>query len=182
MEMMIFTIGHSTRTWDELLSVLHAHQIAALADVRSFPKSRHHPQFNRDDLAEHLPQNNIEYLWLGLELGGFRKKMLSDSPHTALRSPAFRNYADYMGMDDFRGGIGKLSQVAMTKRVAVMCAEQVWWRCHRSMISDYLSAVRGVEVVHLYDEKKTEPHRLNRVARLSGDQLVYDVTFQGSLL
>lgn len=183
--MTIFTVGHSTRTLEELIAVLRAHRIEVVADVRSFPTSARHPQFHRATLSAELPRASITYRWLGRVLGGYRKKTRPDSPHTALRSPGFRNYADHMETEEFGQGIKKLLKLAENapqahppragKRVAYMCAERLWWRCHRSLISDYLAAVCGVEVIHILDEKKTEPHRLHPTARLADGRLVYDV-------
>ena len=190
--MTIWTVGHSTRTLDELTVALQAHSIEVLADVRSFPTSARYPQFNRENLEKELPQARlpqirggqagIAYRWLGKGLGGYRKKSRPDSPHTALRSPGFRNYADYMETEEFKSGVEELLQLAAQKRTAYMCAERLWWRCHRSLISDYLSALCGVEVIHIHDEKKTEPHRLHRTARLVADRLIYDVGETGKLL
>lgn len=161
---------------------LRAHRIAVLADVRAFPASRHHPQFNRAHLSAVLPRAGITYCWLGELLGGYRKKTRPDSPHTALRSAGFRNYADHMDTEDFSQGIQKLLRLAEKKRTAYMCAERLWWRCHRKLISDRLSAVCGVEVAHILDEKKSEGHRLSRAARVADNRLLYDVGESGKLL
>lgn len=180
--MRLWTIGHSTRSLEELLAALRAHEIDLLADVRSFPASARHPQFNRENLSAELPKAGIAYQWLGETLGGYRKKTRKDSPHTALRSAGFRNYADHTEKAEFRRGIQQLLELAEGRRLAIMCAERLWWRCHRSLISDYLAAVCGVEVVHIFDEKKTEPHRLHRAARRVEGRLVYDVGESGKLL
>lgn len=180
--MTLFTIGHSTRALEELLGALRAHQIEILCDVRSFPASGRHPQFNRDSLTAALPGAGIAYHWLGKDLGGYRKKTRADSPHTALRSPGFRNYADYMETDDFQRGVRELLELAASQPTAYMCAEQLWWRCHRSLLSDYLTVVCGVEVVHIFDQRKTEPHRLSKFARVQDGRLVYDVGESGLLL
>ncbi len=180
--MTVWTIGHSTRSLDELIAILQAHKIEALADVRSFPTSARHPQLNCENLATELPRADIAYCWLGQGLGGYRKKRRPDSPHTALRSPGFRYYADYMETEEFNHGVEELLELAAKRRTAYMCAERLWWRCHRSLISDYLVAVSGVEVIHIHDEKKTEPHRLHRTARLVADRLIYDVGETGKLL
>ena len=181
--MTLYTLGHSTRTLAELLDLLQEFSIQLLADIRSFPASRRHPQFNKENLELVLPENGIEYVWLGKELGGYRKKLGPASPHTALRSPGFRNYADYMTTaSDFQDGISRLLALAATKRVAYMCAELLWWRCHRSLVSDYLTACRGVEVIHILKSGKTEPHRLHSAARLAVGKLIYDRGEQGRLL
>lgn len=180
--MTLWTIGHSTRTLDELIAALRAHRIEVLADVRSFPTSARYPQFNRAHLSAELPRVGISYCWLGKVLGGYRKQTRPDSPHTALRSEGFRNYADHMEREEFRQGIKKLLPLAAKQRVAYMCAERLWWRCHRSLLSDYLAVLCDVEVVHILDEKKSEPHRLHRTARVAQGQLVYDVGESGKLL
>ncbi len=172
--MRIWTIGHSTRTFEALLAALRAQQIEALADVRSFPTSQRWPQFDRANLETALPGAGIRYVWLKA-LGGYRKKARADSPHTALRSRGFRNYADHMETEEFRRGIEDLLALAVTQRVAYVCAERLWWRCHRSLISDYLTALCLVEVVHIVDENKTESHRLHRAARVNEGRLMYDV-------
>jgi uncharacterized protein (DUF488 family) len=178
----IFTIGHSTRAIEELLALIKEFEIALLADIRSFPASARHPQFNRENLERALPEAGIEYRWLGKELGGYRKKKDPNSPHTALRSPGFRNYADHMGSEDFARGIEELLALAAGQRTAYMCAELLWWRCHRSLVSDYLSACRGAEIVHILQNNKSEPHRLHRAARRVEGKLVYDVGEQIELL
>jgi uncharacterized protein (DUF488 family) len=170
----IYTVGHSTRSLDELAAILRTHGIERLVDVRSFPRSRRHPHMNRDNLEEALPALGIAYAWLGEALGGFRKAR-ADSRHTALRNDSFRGYADYMETDAFRAGLDQLIELARKERVATMCAEQLWWRCHRSMISDALSALRGVEVLHLMSTDKPAPHKLHGVARVAERELVYDV-------
>jgi uncharacterized protein (DUF488 family) len=180
--MTLWSIGHSTRTLEELITALTAREIELLADMRSFPASARHPQFDEKVLAAELPPAGISYQGLCKLLGGRRRKTRTDSPHTALRSPGFRNYADHMETEAFRQGVDKLLKLAENKRAAYMCAERLWWRCHRSLISDYLTAVRRVEVIHIHDEKKTEPHRLHRTARAAAGQLVYDVGESGRLL
>jgi uncharacterized protein (DUF488 family) len=180
--MTLWTIGHSTRTLEELLAALQAHQTHVLVDVRSFPTSARYPQFNRDSLESNLTEAGISYCWLGKALGGYRKKTGPDSPHTALRSAGFRNYADHMESAEFAEGIEELLKLAEARRVAYMCAERLWWRCHRSLISDYLAGLRGVEVIHIVDESKTEPHRLHRVARVVEGRLVYDVGITKALI
>ncbi len=173
--MTIWTIGHSTRTLQELVNLLQEFRIQLLADIRSFPASRRHPQFNQENLGRALPEAGIEYLWLGQELGGRRHRRDPNSPHVALRSASFRNYADHTATAEFAAGIRKLEEIAATRRAALMCAEVLWWRCHRSLVSDYLVACRGVEVIHILAPGKSEPHRLHRAARLLEGKLVYDV-------
>ena len=126
----LYTIGHSTRTLDELIEVLQAHSIQTLVDIRSFPMSRRLPYFNRESLEKLLPTAGIKYVWMKA-LGGYRKKIRDDSPNLALRSPAFRNYADHMLTEDFQRGIAELVKFGEQSRTAYMCAERVYFRCHR---------------------------------------------------
>jgi len=171
--MTIYTIGHSTRSLDELVAALRAHGIAKLVDIRSFPMSRRMPHFNREYLEAELPKHGIAYVWLK-ELGGRRKKMLQDSPNTALRNDAFRNYADYMMTEEFASGIAKLLEIASTGKTAIMCAERVYFQCHRMLVSDYLTA-HGHTVLHIDDEKRPlRQHTLMAEARLVDRKLVYD--------
>lgn len=166
----IWTIGHSTRSLEELVSLLKENEIAALADVRQFPGSRRYPYFNSENLAKALPQEGIEYFHF-LDLGG-RRKVMPDSPNTAWRHPAFRGYADYMMTPPFHDGIERLLALASTKRTAIMCSEAVWWRCHRSMISDYLKA-HGHEVIHILGKGKTEEHPYTSAAKIVDGKLSY---------
>ena len=171
----IWTIGHSTRKIDIFLSLLQENGIKVVADVRMFPGSKRYPQFGREALAKSLGEHGIRYEHFP-ELGG-RRKAKPDSKNTAWRNESFRGYADYMETDDFRNGIARLVDLAnQSGPTAIMCAEAVWWRCHRSLISDYLKA-RGVEVLHILDEKKVEPHPFTSAARIVTGQLSY-----GSLL
>jgi uncharacterized protein (DUF488 family) len=166
----IWTIGHSTRSFDEFISILKYYQIECVADIRSFPGSRKYPQFNKEALEISLPQNNIRYFHLK-NLGG-RRKAYPDSKNTAWRHAAFRGYADYMETDEFREGIQQLEQIAMQKRTAYMCSEAVWWRCHRSMVSDFLK-VQGWEVLHIMGRGKDKEHPYTSPARIIGEKLVY---------
>ncbi len=173
--MILYTIGHSTRTLEELIRLLQENRIETLVDIRSFPASRRLPQFNRENLEARLPESGIAYRWMGKELGGYRKRKDPNSPHMALGSAGFRNYADHMTGEQFRRGIEELENLARESRVAYMCAEKLWWRCHRPLVSDFLTACRGAEVVHIIDSGRTEPHRLHRAARLANGELIYDV-------
>ena len=167
----IWTIGHSTRTIDLFISLLEEHGIKLLADVRSLPGSKRYPQFNKEALERSLGQSGISYVHFP-ELGG-RRKTRPDSKNTAWRNESFRGYADYMETDEFRNGIERLLELA--KRLgptAIMCAEAVWWRCHRSLISDYLK-VRGVGVVHIMDLQKIQLHPYTSAARIVNGQLSY---------
>jgi len=168
-----FTIGHSNRSLDELLSLLHENGIEVLIDVRSWPSSKKFPHFNRDVLKERLKAEGILYLWLGRELGGYRKKGLGDkSPNKAWDSVGFRNYADHTLSEEFQRGIRQLLRYAEDHRVAYMCAEKFYWRCHRRIISDYLAA-KGHQVTHIIDKQKRRRHKLTRFARVMNGRLVY---------
>ena len=166
----LWTIGHSTYTLEAFVGILRAHHIEALADVRLLPGSRRYPHFNRETLAQTLEKVEIVYRHIP-ELGG-RRKPRSDSPNTAWRNESFRGYADYMETPDFLHGVDALQQMAITKRTAIMCAEAVWWRCHRALISDWLK-IRGVEVLHILSENKVEPHPYTSAAQVTDGQLSY---------
>lgn len=168
----IWTIGHSTRTIDDFISLLEENEIKLLADVRSLPGSKRYPQFNREALAESLNARGIRYEHFP-ELGG-RRKPKPDSRNTAWRNASFRGYADYMETEEFQAGIQRLLALAReTGPAAIMCAEAVWWRCHRSLISDYLK-VRGIDVMHILDACKTEPHPYTSAARIVNGKLSYE--------
>lgn len=168
----IWTIGHSTRSLEEFIAMLKSFQIESVADIRSFPGSRKYPQFNREALEISLPQNNIRYFHLK-NLGG-RRKASPDSKNTAWHHPAFRGYADYMETDEFKIGIQQLEQIAMQQRTVYMCSEAVWWRCHRSMVSDFLK-LRGWEVLHIMGIGKDQVHPYTSPARIVGENLVYSI-------
>ncbi|HJY27588.1 MAG TPA: DUF488 domain-containing protein [Pyrinomonadaceae bacterium] len=166
----VWTVGHSTRSGEEFGKILLAHEIKVLVDVRSFPGSRRLPQFNQAELAESLRKLGIEYRHEP-RLGG-RRKPRADSHNTAWRNASFRAYADHMETEEFRRGVEELLEVAANERTAFMCAEAVWWRCHRSLISDYLKA-EGHTVIHIIDEKKTEEHPFTSAARIVEGELSY---------
>ena len=168
----IFTIGHSTLPVGEFLSLLKENGIETLADIRSFPGSRKFPQFGQESLREHLASVGVEYAWYK-DLGGFRKKALGRESHnTALISPGFRNYADYMETESFRTAAAELMQRSEKTRTAVMCAEKLFWRCHRRLLSDYLVS-RGIEVVHILDPGKTQVHTLSKDAVKTEEGVIY---------
>jgi len=167
----LYTIGHSTRTLEDLIETLQAHSIQTLVDIRSFPASRRVPHFNRDSLEKSLSEAGVKYVWIK-ELGGRRKKIRDDSSNIALRSPSFRNYADYMLTEDFERGIGKLLNLAEHSRIAYMCAERVYFRCHRMLVSDWLVA-HGHEVLHIDDSGPARSHKLTLEARLIGGNVIY---------
>ena len=167
----IWTIGHSTRNIDHFISLVEENGIKLVVDVRSLPGSKRYPQFNKEALADSLGQHGIRYEHFP-KLGG-RRKPSPDSPNTAWRNASFRGYADYMETGEFQKGIQRL--VDLTSEVgpaAIMCAEAVWWRCHRALISDYLKA-RGIKVIHIVDSNKTEPHPFTSAARIIDGALSY---------
>jgi uncharacterized protein (DUF488 family) len=167
----IWTIGHSTRKIDEFVQLLEQNGIKLLADVRSLPGSNRHPQFNQEALAESLGKSGIRYEHLP-ELGGLRKPR-ANSQNTAWRNASFRGYADYMETEDFRKGVARLLDLAtQAGPTAIMCAEALWWRCHRALISDYLKS-RGIEVIHIVNHRKTEPHSFTSAARIANGKLNY---------
>lgn len=167
----LYTIGHSTRTLDELIAVLQAHQIQTLVDIRAFPMSRRLPQFNRDSLQQILPAAGIRYVWMKA-LGGYRKAILDESPNIALRNDSFRNYADYMLTPEFEQAMSEPIALAEHSRTAYMCAERVYFRCHRMLVSDWLVA-HGHEVLHIDATGPAKPHRLTAEARMIDGRLLY---------
>jgi uncharacterized protein (DUF488 family) len=167
----LYTIGHSTRGLDELIQALQAHSIQALVDIRSFPMSRRLPHFNRESLEKSLPEAGIRYVWLK-ELGGRRRKIRDDSPNIALRSPSFRNYADYMLAAEFEHGIAELIALSEHTPTAYMCAERLYFRCHRMLVSDWLVA-HGHEVLHIDGTAPPKPHKLTPEGRLVDGKLIY---------
>ena len=167
---MIFTIGHSTRTLEELIGILHAHAVRGVIDVRRFPASRRYPHFNREALAADLACAGIGYEWLP-DLGG-RRNARPDSHNTRWRNASFRGYADYMETPAFRAAMGRLEAIAAERPAAILCAEAVWWRCHRSLIADFLTA-RGAAVSHIVDAQRLEPHRYTEPARIVDGKLSY---------
>ena len=169
--MRIWTIGHSTRAIDEFIALLKENEIKLLVDVRAWPGSKRYPQFNKDALKESLNAHGIRYEHFP-ELGGKRKSK-PDSRNTAWRNTSFRGYADYMETEQFQRGIERLLDVAAeTDPTAIMCAEAVWWRCHRSLIADYLKA-RGVKVLHVLGANKVDPHPYTSAARIVNGELSY---------
>lgn len=167
----IFTIGHSTRSLEELIAALHEHGIKLLVDIRSFPMSRRLPWFNREWLEQELPKHGIQYRWMQ-DLGGRRKKQMEISPNTALRNDSFRNYADYMLTKPFKAAIAELIRLAHQEPTAIMCAERVYFRCHRMLVSDWLAA-HDHEVLHIDATGPVKLHKLMGEARLRGEDVVY---------
>ena len=166
----IWTIGHSTHPFEEFVAMLKSFQIELVADIRSFPGSRRYPHFNKEILENSLPLNGIEYVHLK-DLGGRRKTNI-DSHNTGWRVAAFRGYADYMETELFKKGIEELERLGAKKTVALMCSEAVWWRCHRSLVSDYLKH-NGWTVIHIMGIGKGEEHPYTSPARIVDKQLVY---------
>ncbi|HET9865432.1 MAG TPA: DUF488 domain-containing protein [Steroidobacteraceae bacterium] len=168
--MKIWTIGHSSRTFDELLSLLEPCAIQAIADVRRHPGSRRQPWFAREALEKSLPAHGLEYRWIGA-LGG-RRRPRPDSANTAWRNESFRGYADHLETAEFAAGLDELLALAAARRTALMCAEVLWWRCHRALIADVL-AVRGIEVVHILDGAHAITHPYTSAARVIDGRLSY---------
>lgn len=166
--MRIYTIGHSTRSLEELTSLVRENGIERLADIRRYPGSRRYPHFSRESLAGALPEAGIAYVHLP-ELGGLREPA-ADSPNTALRNPQFRGYADHMATAAFRQALDELLKGQVT--TAIMCAEAVPWRCHRNLVSDELTR-RGHEVIHILAHGSTKEHTMNPRAQVEDDHVVY---------
>jgi uncharacterized protein (DUF488 family) len=168
--MTVWTIGHSTRTIEEFVDVVTAYDIELIADVRRFPGSRRLPHFSSAALEASLAADGIGYRWLP-ELGG-RRRSAPDSVNTGWRNESFRAYADYIATDEFASGLFELLMISSGLRTAIMCAEVLWWRCHRRIISDVLTSL-GIPVIHIRDESHAENHRLAAPARLVRGHLTY---------
>jgi uncharacterized protein (DUF488 family) len=176
MNKKVFTIGHSNRSIEELLRLLLKYDVKILADVRRFPTSKH-PHFKQGELKKYLLSAGIKYHWFE-RLGGYRKTGKKDSPNVAIKTPGFRNYADYMMTSEFRDEIKTLMMYMEREKVAIMCAEKFFWRCHRKFISDYL-LVHGFDVYHIIDESRLIKHKLSREARVVVNEniktIIYDL-------
>ncbi len=170
MDLKIYTIGHSTHSSDEFIRILHAHGIELVADVRTIPKSRANPQFNQEELKMSLEQEDIGYNHLE-KLGGLRHTTKA-SINTAWENTSFRGFADYMQTEEFEIGMEQLVELARTKTTAIMCAEAVPWRCHRSLIGDAL-LVRDIQVEDILGEKSSRPHTLTPWAKVDGIKITY---------
>jgi uncharacterized protein (DUF488 family) len=166
----IWTVGHSTKTADDFHALLLAHDVKTLVDVRSFPGSRRFPHFNKDELSSFLLSKQIDYRHLPA-LGGRRRGRV-DSVNTGLSNPSFRAYADHMETEEFKQGVDELGVLAVQERTAIMCAEALWWRCHRSLIADYFKS-RGSVVTHILDVAKTEIHPYTTAAKIVDGKLSY---------
>lgn len=175
MSTTIYTIGHSTRALDEFLEILQSFEIGLVVDVRTIPKSRHNPQFNKEDLQQSLQQVHIDYLHLK-ELGGLRHTT-RDSVNTAWRNLSFRGFADYMQTETFQAGMEKLVELAQEKRTVIMCAEAVPWRCHRSLIGDAL-LVRNIHVEDILGKNSSKPHAMTPWAEVDGMRITYPASAQ----
>jgi uncharacterized protein (DUF488 family) len=168
---ILYTIGHSTRTSNELLEALKAHQIQTVVDIRAFPMSRRLPEFNRESLEKSLPAAGVAYVWMKA-LGGYRRKIVEESRNIALRNTSFRNYADYILTAEFETAAGELVTLAQASRTVYMCAERVYFRCHRMLVSDWMVA-HGHEVSHIDGTGPAKIHQLTAEARMLDGQLVY---------
>jgi len=166
----VFTVGHSTLPIGQFIALLKTYGVELLVDIRTIPRSRHNPQFNSDALGEALRAENIEYSVLA-SLGGLRRAR-RDSPNTGWRNESFRGYADYMQTAEFEAGLQTLIRMSGEKRVAIMCAEAVPWRCHRSLVADALG-VRGVPVVEVLSQTSSRMHTLTRFAHVEGERITY---------
>lgn len=169
--MTIHTIGHSTRPLEALVEMLTAHGVAVLADVRTVPRSRHNPQFNQDTLPDELRAASIRYVALP-RLGGLRHGLKTGSPNTGWRNQSFRGYADYMLTDEFEEGLSELIAIARKEPTAIMCAEAVPYRCHRSLVGDALTA-RGIEVREISSKTRAVLHRMTPFAKVDGERVTY---------
>jgi uncharacterized protein (DUF488 family) len=167
----LWTVGHGTLDAADFAELVSGAGVRAIVDVRRFPGSRRNSQFGSEQMAAWLPEAGIEYEWAP-SLGG-RRQASADSPNTGLRNAQFRAYADHMGTAEFKEALGRLLSAAVERTVAVMCAESVWWRCHRRLLSDYLVLVEGWDVKHLMHDGRQSDHRLTPGARAVGDVVMY---------
>lgn len=169
---VLYTVGHSTRELADFTALLQAHEVKLLADIRAFPVSKRLPHFNREPLEMWLPNAGIAYLWKK-DLGGRRKKTLAESPNIALRDDSFRNYADHMLSAEFQDAAAEIAGFAGQQRTAIMCAERMWFQCHRMLVSDYFLA-NGHTVLHIIEaDKDPKPHALTKEARIVEGRLLY---------
>ncbi len=167
---LIFTIGHSTRPLNEFIQLLKAYQVKVLVDVRKVPWSKHNPQFNQETFGEKLKDNGLKYIHMP-KLGGFRRPK-PDSLNLGWKSPGFRGFADYMQSREFEENLEELIKIAIQKRVSIMCAEALPWRCHRSLISDALM-VKGFRVEHILGLNQSQSHKIHSFAKVEGGALTY---------
>ena len=170
-EKKVWTIGHSTRSIEQLVAMLRSFAIEIVADIRSFPGSKRYPHFNKEAIEIWLPDHGVEYIHLK-KLGG-RRPVHPGSINTAWKHPAFRGYADYMQTEEFKEGISELEEIALKRRTAYMCSEAVWWRCHRSLVSDYMK-LGGWTVYHIMQTGKEEEHHYTSPAKIINGKLSYE--------
>lgn len=173
MKKAIFTIGHSTRTLEEFIEILKEHEITLVIDVRTIPYSKYNPQFNQDTLKEALLKSSIKYYHLK-KLGGLRKPK-KDSINLGWKNLSFRGFADYMQSEEFYSGLNELIKLSKSEkvRVVIMCAEFLPWRCHRSLISDYLVTIKNILVIHIINKSNTQKHELTSFAKVKRDEVMY---------
>jgi uncharacterized protein (DUF488 family) len=171
MSLYLFTIGHSNHPLDRFLALLAQHEVEALVDIRRFPGSRKYPHFSRNNLAAALPKAGLQYCWLEA-LGGRRPKQREESPNLGLENKGFRNYADYMLTNAFQNGVEKLLQIAQCKRTAILCAEGLFWQCHRRLVSDFMVA-SGATVLHIMPSGELRPHKLTSGAVIEDGRVSY---------
>jgi uncharacterized protein (DUF488 family) len=167
--MQVWTVGHSTHSIDAFVALLVAHDIAQVADIRTVPKSRRHPQFHTDALGRSLPEDGVTYMHLP-RLGGWRRAD-ADSPNSAWENLSFRGYADYAMGEEFADGVAQLRRLAAPRRTAVMCSEAVWWRCHRRLVADHL-VIAGDTVCHVNSAGRASAHRLTPFAKVHPTGLI----------
>ncbi len=167
---ILYTIGHSTRTFEQFLAMLQAHNIQMVVDVRTIPKSKRNPQFGQDVLSTALKEAGLAYIHLA-KLGGLRHTT-KDSPNTGWQNTSFRGYADYMATPAFQEGLAELKALAEKKRVAILCAEAVPWRCHRSLVADALT-MQGWQVLHIRSRKTARPHKLTAFLQVIDGKITY---------
>jgi uncharacterized protein (DUF488 family) len=169
----VWTVGHGTLAAGAFAELVAGAGLEHVVDVRSYPGSRRHPHFGREEMERWLPEARVGYSWLR-ELGG-RRRPVPHSEHVALRNDSFRAYADHMETDDFRAGVTRLVDLARGEQAAVMCSESLWWNCHRRLLADHLVLLDGVDVLHLAHDGRLTPHAPTDGVRVDGDRLVYDV-------
>jgi uncharacterized protein (DUF488 family) len=174
---MLLTVGHGTLPADDFAALLGTAGVDHLVDVRSFPGSRRHPHFGREEMERWVPASGVDYCWAP-DLGG-RRRPVPGSPHVTLRNESFRAYADHMSTPAFRAAVDELTSVAARQRVAVMCSESVWWRCHRRLLADHLTLAAGCHVVHLMHDGRTIDHPLTEGVRPADAGVVYDGSSPG---
>ena len=167
---VLYTVGHGTLAQEAFLELLCGASIRGVIDIRSYPGSRHNPQFAKEKMERWVPEAGLTYAWMR-DLGG-RRKPVSGSRHVALRHPSFRSYADHMETPEFVAGVDELLMGGDAQ--VVMCSESVWWRCHRRLVSDYVTLVRDVAVEHLMHDGRLMEHKVTDGVRRDGDRLVYD--------